>query len=723
MRMRLCAPEEPEAESSGASDNQNAGFSTPERSLPHLDVRSPEYIEERLENLKRRPAWGEYLDQYVEDHPDSDDSEDESYKELELGGLAVGETPGLLRSTIWSLLVVTFSPLLVACYPCLRRKGRGYVCLLILMGNVLFLAFGLTLLYWTICRELPDLLNVDNTLVNLDVRITDMLRAVDMCHAALLQWERTVAQELCMPIGIDGVLLLVNGWLLLHSHRRWARHGMMIMAVLFVVDLPTKLYDATFPAPEIHSIDPSFAMIDEELLVALEGKNLKPGGSVAWVAYWGCATTSDMDTCEKQFPSTFESGVVPVTFKALDHFIPCYRDPPNPLKAQEYQCFESVRIRVKDKQSIPGWSQSLARGSVVSSSAKVVDRTLTVKKVAESEVKAQRAELNAFKVSKQEDSIPSVEKQEEEGQRSSDSGGDVGSSFDSSQDAKLEELRSNRVEAKPEGEKSREIEVTLDADIPRSSEVTSEVMKTLGKSTSMSEEKPLEREGTTQHEERRRSAAKSEEAKAVEGSEVSFEGEKNGSKTEVEFEEKSPNKESTLDEQKVKDPDGELGEKKASRTAAKKAVEKSSQAKVAAEDKLLKRGVKLDETKRRNLEAKLPEVATSRNQAKTASRNENIPEADEEAITIKAKPLGEETKPRTTKQDVRQEATRREITTSQSAKAQTSGTGNAALPGSVNKKGTGPKEPKGRSGLQTKKPDHPTVATIMVNADANVAAL
>ncbi|RLN94108.1 hypothetical protein BBJ28_00017886 [Nothophytophthora sp. Chile5] len=712
--MRLCAPEEPEAESSGASDNQNAGFSTPERSLPHLDVRSPEYIEERLENLKRRPAWGEYLDQYVEDHPDSDDSEDEGYKDLELDDLIISETPGLLRSTIWSLLVVVFSPLLVVCYPCLRHKGPG---------NVLFLAFGLTLLYWTICRELPELLKVDNTLVNLDVRVTDMLRAVDMCHAALLQWERTVAQELCMPIGIDGALLLVNGWLLLHSHRRWARHGMVVMAVLFVVDLPTKLYDATFPAPEIHSIDPSFAMIDEELLVALEGKNLKPGGSVAWVAYWGCATTSDMDTCEKQFPSTFESGVVPVTFKALDHFIPCYRDPPNPLKAQEYQCFESVRIRVKDKQSIPGWSQSLTRASLVPSSTKVVDRTLAAKKVVESEVKAQQAELNVFKVSKQEESIPSVEKQEEEVQRSSDSErGDVGSSFDNSQDAKLEELRSKRVEAKPEGEEPRRIEVTLDADIPRSIKVTSEVMKTLSKSTSMSEVKPLEREVATQHE-RRRSAARSEEVKTAEGSEVSSEVEKNGSKTEVESEEKLLNRESTLDEQKSKDPDKKLGKKKASRTATKKAAEASSQAKVAAEDKLLERGVKPDKTKRRNSEVKLPEVATSRNQAKTASRNANKPEAGEEANKIKAKPLEEQTKPRATKQDARQEATRRETATSQPAEAQTSGTGNAALPGSVNKKGTGPKEPKGRSGLQTKKPEHPTVETIMVDADANVAAL
>ncbi|KAJ8542568.1 hypothetical protein ON010_g12244 [Phytophthora cinnamomi] len=142
------------------------------------------------------------------------------------------------------------------------------------------------------------------------------------------------------------------------------------MAILFVFDMPGKLYDATFPAPEIQKVDPTFAMIDEELLVALDGKNLKPGGNVGWVAYWGCATTSSVDACEKQFVSTFEAGYVAVTFKSLDHFIPCYRDPPNPLKAQEYQCFESVRIRVKDKQSIPGWSRSAPLASSSSQPAR-----------------------------------------------------------------------------------------------------------------------------------------------------------------------------------------------------------------------------------------------------------------------------------------------------------------------------------------------------------------
>lgn len=364
MRMRLRAPDEPEAESNYDFGDDNASApSTPERShqLQPLDVRSPEYIEERLENLKRRPKWVDFLDQYVQDHSDSD-SENGDWE-----GNSTIDSPGFIRSTLWSLSVVAFAPLLILCSPCLRNKSYGFWPLECrsmkelfgcAVANMIFIIFGLVLLYWTICRDLPDIFKVDNTLVKLNVQIDEMQRAAETCHAALLQWERTVAQELCMPVGIDMALLLLNTWLLLHYHRRWARYLMALMAVMFVVDVPTQLYDATFPAPEIHKIDPTFALLDEELLVALDGKNLKPGGSVGWVAYWGCATTSSVDACEKQFVSTFEAGNVAVTFKSLDHFIPCYRDPPNPLKAQDYQCFEDVRIRVKDKQSIPGWSRS-----------------------------------------------------------------------------------------------------------------------------------------------------------------------------------------------------------------------------------------------------------------------------------------------------------------------------------------------------------------------------
>lgn len=367
MRMRLRAPDELDAESCNSfSGDSSTTLSTPDSSplLPPLDVGSPEYIEERLENLKRHPKWRDFLDQYVREHSDSDSGDEESEYAF------VSDSPTFMHSTLWSLLVAAFAPLLILCAPFLKHKSYGFWplgchsikelfgCALV---NVIFMLFGLVMLYWTICRELPDFYNLNDALVKINAKTDEVQSAAITCHLALLQWERLVAQELCVPLGIDAVLLLLNVWLLLHYHRRWAKYLMLLMAVIFLVDVPTRLYDATFPTPRISQIDPTFAMVDEELFVALDGVYLKPGGSVAWVAYWGCATTSNVEACDKQFISTFEAGIVAVTFRSLDHYIPCYRDPPNPLKAQDFQCFEDVRIRVKDTQSIPGWSRSVSQ--------------------------------------------------------------------------------------------------------------------------------------------------------------------------------------------------------------------------------------------------------------------------------------------------------------------------------------------------------------------------
>lgn len=70
-----------------------------------------------------------------------------------------------------------------------------------------------------------------------------------------------------MPIVIDGALLLLNVVLLFQSHQKWARYALVFMAGAFFVDAPTKLYQATFPSPDIVSIDPSYALLDEELVV------------------------------------------------------------------------------------------------------------------------------------------------------------------------------------------------------------------------------------------------------------------------------------------------------------------------------------------------------------------------------------------------------------------------------------------------------------------------
>ncbi|KAF1326340.1 hypothetical protein FI667_g8539, partial [Globisporangium splendens] len=362
MRVRLRAPEEDVVDALSTASGL-ATIDTPWATLsreqqlvfastaplPHLDLRSPEYIEERLENLKRKPTWRAWLDQYVQDHPDSDGSDDED-------GAAGGrrsEDAGFSQDDV-----------LVRGHR--RVHATAAVALPVSAQERQLAAWIIGLIYWAICRELPELNR--NAWTNLQVRLNDMAQMSETCQASIFQYDLALFQELCMPLVIDAALLGINVALLFQSHQKWARYALVAMAAAFVVDTPTKLYNATFPAPDIVNIDPSYALVDEELLVAylllsyiaLEGKNLKPGGSVAWVAYWGCASTASVDACEKQFPSSFEVGVVRVTFTAMDHFIPCYRDPPNPLKAQEYRCFEHIRLRVKDKQSIPGWSKQAA---------------------------------------------------------------------------------------------------------------------------------------------------------------------------------------------------------------------------------------------------------------------------------------------------------------------------------------------------------------------------
>lgn len=420
MRVRLRAPEEDAADarttaaattaSSAAATAASAWPSAqhrelqaedtaPARRLPPLDVRTPELIEQRLENLKRRPTWRAWLDEYVRAHPESDESDDDTdddddddeeqethtnsstnahhhrLQQQQRQRVPIDRSPrvksaaddaGFVRTTLWSLVIVAIAPLLLVLYPCLRSRekwplGCRSLPALVLhaVSTLLFMLFGAALVYYAVCRELPEL-NA-NAATNVQARLHEMQQTASVCRASAFQGDLALFQEMCMPIAIDSALLLLSVWLVFHSHRKWAKYALVLVAGLFVVDMPAKLYEATFPAPDIALVDPSYALVDEELLVALEGKNLKPGGSVAWVAYWGCASTSPVESCEKQFHSTFDVGVVRVTFTSLDHFIPCYRDPPNPLKVQEYRCFERIRLRVKDKQSIPGWSK--VRGS------------------------------------------------------------------------------------------------------------------------------------------------------------------------------------------------------------------------------------------------------------------------------------------------------------------------------------------------------------------------
>lgn len=135
------------------------------------------------------------------------------------------------------------------------------------IATLVFILFGVTLVYWTICRELPEL-HANAWRTNVEVRLSEMLQSAEVCRVSVFQWEgRALVQELCMPVAIDAALLLLNVWLVFQSHRRWVRYALVLMAALFYVDMPAKLYQATFPAPDVVQIDPSYALVDEEILV------------------------------------------------------------------------------------------------------------------------------------------------------------------------------------------------------------------------------------------------------------------------------------------------------------------------------------------------------------------------------------------------------------------------------------------------------------------------
>ncbi|TMW68501.1 hypothetical protein Poli38472_005969 [Pythium oligandrum] len=368
MRVRLRAPDETEP------SPQHTSPYAPAR-LPQLDVNSPEFIEQRLENLKRKPNWLSYLDQYVNAHPDDDEdgekrevenAEEEDEQTGDDEPWAGDDEPGFFKTLLYSSAIVALTPVWVLAYPVLRNRkpdtwplgcssfGALYV---LSVSQIVFIALGLVLLYYTMCKALPEL--DGRGLVVLRTEGHELVDALSACRAGVRTGNEGIIREHCSSLVVDAITFLTIVWLVFKTHRRWGRYALMGVGVLMFLDFPSKVNRALQPSPVIVRVDPDFALLDEEILVALDGKNLQPGGTVAWIAYWGCASTSPVEACDLQFSETFEMGVVPVTFTSIDHFIPCYRNPPNPLKAEDFHCFEDVRLRVKDKQSIPGWSKAI----------------------------------------------------------------------------------------------------------------------------------------------------------------------------------------------------------------------------------------------------------------------------------------------------------------------------------------------------------------------------
>jgi hypothetical protein len=90
---------------------------------------------------------------------------------------------------------------------------------------------------------------------------------------------------------------------------------------------------------------------------------------VAWAPYWGGVQQQQTQACPKRFPRQLSNGGVLVTFGQVNEYVPCYLSAKDTAAAtlvdgeiqpaEAFQCFESIRLRVKDQKSVPGWSLHL----------------------------------------------------------------------------------------------------------------------------------------------------------------------------------------------------------------------------------------------------------------------------------------------------------------------------------------------------------------------------
>jgi len=86
--------------------------------------------------------------------------------------------------------------------------------------------------------------------------------------------------------------------------------------------------------------------------VIIDGQSISEGAQVAWVPYWGCANKNKANLCDKLLPQTIHNGEITVTFPHIEEYIPCYKG----IGAEEYECYDNIRMKVKNVKSFPGWS-------------------------------------------------------------------------------------------------------------------------------------------------------------------------------------------------------------------------------------------------------------------------------------------------------------------------------------------------------------------------------
>ncbi|OQR91226.1 hypothetical protein ACHHYP_04862 [Achlya hypogyna] len=361
--------------------------------LPGFDVASHELIEQRLENLKRKPTVVQWLDSYVRAVEAEADEDDDDWQPRRRPGSS--DATGFLGHLFWALIAVACSPIiLLLCSPFQRFHGPGTWPLdcqsplgFVRRGFMNLVTLGLILLFAfvNLTQEMPTWAYPEQSLELAQASALVLREKVITCAACVRVHDNVVdvTQQILstiMAADHDGLTTLkppiemdanctepalqlagfgLLALLLIYFYSRATRFALGLLLLARVVTTSQWFHDIRSLQPQITGIDPSFALVDEEIVISMRGVDLANGGTVAWIPYWCSSSTFASPTafggdCAKQYSSTFTHGVVLTTFTTVETYIPCYKPPNDPTTAYEYRCFAGVRLRVKEANHIPG---------------------------------------------------------------------------------------------------------------------------------------------------------------------------------------------------------------------------------------------------------------------------------------------------------------------------------------------------------------------------------
>lgn len=259
---------------------------------PGFDIRSPDRIEERLDNLKRRPSLLDWLNEHVAQEGSSDDSEDED-EDVSAKHLSIIRTQreayGWMRHTFWSLLTPPLLPFLLLMRACCSncKLPMGHKCLLSLVYNscvqILFLTLAMTLLQQSITGQamVPRISysGWEPMYHRLRIDLQSLKCNLSTCFQQALSWNRSTSlYELWCSLvdklecvhGLLRMLAIISTlYLFFNCHKRWARMFIMFFCIGGALDAPKVLQRLVLPSPRITGTDPDYALLGEELFVCV----------------------------------------------------------------------------------------------------------------------------------------------------------------------------------------------------------------------------------------------------------------------------------------------------------------------------------------------------------------------------------------------------------------------------------------------------------------------